>query len=40
LFDVWRFHAFFTTADPRILDTIAADKTHRTHAISSRFTPT
>jgi hypothetical protein len=33
LFDVWRFHAFFTTADPAILDTVAADKTHRSHAI-------
>jgi Transposase DDE domain group 1 len=33
LFDVWRFHAFFTTADPAVLDTIAADKTHRAHAI-------
>jgi hypothetical protein len=33
LFDVWRFHAFFTTADPAILDTIAADATHRAHAI-------
>ena len=33
LFDVWRFHAFFTTADPAILDTIAADETHRAHAI-------
>ncbi len=33
LFDVWRFHAFFTTADPTILDTISADKTHRAHAI-------
>ena len=33
LFEVWRFHAFFTTADPTILDTIAADKTHRAHAI-------
>ena len=33
LFDVWRFHAFFTTADPAILDTVAADKTHRAHAI-------
>ncbi|MFD4369985.1 IS1380 family transposase, partial [Rhodococcus sp. NPDC058521] len=30
LFDVWRFHAFFTTTD---LDTVAADKTHRHHAI-------
>jgi hypothetical protein len=33
LFDVWRFHAFFTTADPTVLDTIAADKTHRQHAV-------
>jgi len=33
LFDVWRFHAFFTTADPEVLDTVAADKTHRGHAI-------
>ena len=33
LFDVWRFHAFFTTADPGLLDTVAADKTHRAHAI-------
>ncbi|MGH8881777.1 MAG: IS1380 family transposase, partial [Stackebrandtia sp.] len=33
LFDIWRFHAFFTTADPAILDTVAADKTHRGHAV-------
>jgi hypothetical protein len=33
LFEVWRFHAFFTTADPEALDTVAADKTHRGHAI-------
>jgi len=33
LFDVWRFHAFFTTADPTVLDTVAADKTHRHHAV-------
>jgi hypothetical protein len=33
LFDVWRFHAFFTTTDPTVLDTVAADKTHRGHAI-------
>jgi hypothetical protein len=33
LFDVWRFHAFFTTTDPQVLDTVAADKTHRGHAI-------
>ena len=30
LFDVWRFHAFFTTSD---LDTVTADQTHRGHAI-------
>ena len=33
LFDTWRFHAFFTTADPDVLDTVAADKTHRGHAV-------
>jgi Transposase DDE domain group 1 len=33
LFDTWRFHAFFTTTDPAVLDTVAADKTHRSHAI-------
>jgi hypothetical protein len=33
LFEVWRFHALFTTADPAMLDTVAADKTHRGHAI-------
>jgi hypothetical protein len=33
LFDVWRFHAFFTTADPAVLDTVTADKTHRGHAV-------
>src|SRR4029453_78943 len=33
LFDVWRFHAFFTTTDPDLLDTVAADKAHRHHAI-------
>ena len=33
LFDVWRFHAFFTTTDPTVLDTVAADKVHRRHAI-------
>lgn len=33
LFDVWRFHAFFTTAHAGVLDTVAADKTHRQHAI-------
>ena len=33
LFDTWRFHAFFTTTDPELQDTVAADKTHRGHAI-------
>lgn len=32
LFDAWRFHAFFTTADPELLDTVTADTTHRGHA--------
>lgn len=33
LFDAWRFHAFFTTADPELLDTVTADTTHRGHAV-------
>jgi Transposase DDE domain group 1 len=33
LFELWRFHAFFTTTDPADADTVAADKTHRAHAI-------
>jgi hypothetical protein len=33
LFDTWRHHAFFTTTDPETMDTVAADKTHRGHAI-------
>ncbi len=33
LFDTWRFHAFFTTADADVLDTVDADKTHRHHAV-------
>src|SRR5680860_250086 len=33
LFDTWRFHAFFTTTDPGVADTVSADKTHRGHAI-------
>jgi hypothetical protein len=33
LFDVWRFHAFFTTVDTETMDTVTADKTHRGHAI-------
>src|SRR3546814_1960984 len=31
--DTWRFHAFFTTSDPDVLDTVVADKTHRGHAV-------
>src|SRR5215210_391276 len=33
LFDTWRFHAFFTTTAPTDLDAVAADQTHRRHAI-------
>ena len=33
LFDTWRFHAFFTTLDPDQVDTVAADRLHRHHAI-------
>lgn len=33
LFDLWRFHAFFTTTDPTTVDTVTADATHRRHAI-------
>jgi hypothetical protein len=33
LFDTWRFHAFFTTTAPEDFDTVAADQTHRRHAI-------
>ncbi len=33
MFDTWRFHAFFTTTNPEHADTVAADKTHRGHAI-------
>ena len=40
LFDAWHFHASFTTTDPADLDTVAADKTHRGHAIIEQSTPT
>jgi len=33
LFEVSRAHAFFTTTDRTLLDTVAADKTHRGHAV-------
>jgi hypothetical protein len=33
LFELWRFHAFFTTTELGVLDTVAADKIHRGHAI-------
>ena len=32
LFDTHRFHSFFTTVDPEVLDSVAADKVHRKHA--------
>lgn len=33
LFDTYRHHAFFTTTDKHKAGTVAADKTHRAHAI-------
>ena len=33
LFDMWRFHAFFTTIQKSEADTVAADQQHRRHAI-------
>ncbi len=33
LFDTYRHHAFFTTTSKNDMDTVAADKTHRAHAI-------
>lgn len=33
LFDVWRFHAFFTTTPADQANTVTADKTHRQRAI-------
>lgn len=33
LFTTHRHHAFFTTMDTAVLDTVTADKTHRKHAI-------
>lgn len=33
LFDVWRFHAFFTTTSATERDTVTADKVHRAHSI-------
>ena len=33
LFDTYRHHAFFTTTDKQTMGTVAADKTHRGHAI-------
>ncbi|MGA9870612.1 MAG: IS1380 family transposase [Rhodococcus sp. (in: high G+C Gram-positive bacteria)] len=33
LFDLWRFHAFFTTTDSADIDTVDADRIHRRHAI-------
>ena len=36
LFDTWRFHAFFTTTDPTVADTVSADQTHRGHAVTGQ----
>ena len=33
MFDIWRFHAFFTTVTAEAMNTVTADKTHRGHAI-------
>ena len=33
LFDTYRHHGFFTTIAPGVLGTVAADKTHRGHAV-------
>ena len=33
LFDLFRYHAFFTTVDRQRFDTVAADQVHRKHAI-------
>lgn len=33
LFAMYRYHGFFTTIDATVLDTVAADKMHRQHAI-------
>ena len=33
IFDVYRHHGFFTTISPQVLDTAAADRMHRGHAI-------
>lgn len=33
LFATYRYHAFFTTVDADTLDTVAADKLHRQHAV-------
>jgi hypothetical protein len=33
LFDTYRHHAFFTTTSKDVMDTVAADKSHRAHAV-------
>ena len=33
LFDLFRYHAFFTTVPADVLDTVAMDATHRAHAV-------
>jgi hypothetical protein len=39
LFDTYRHHAFFTTTDKDVMDTVVADKTHRGHAIIEQDAP-
>lgn len=33
IFDTYRYHGFFTTISPAVLDTAAADRMHRGHAV-------
>lgn len=33
LFNLWRYHAFFTTTSQEAFDTVEADKFHRVHAV-------
>ncbi len=36
LFDTWRFLGFFTTTDLAMANTVAADMTHRAHAVTEQ----
>jgi hypothetical protein len=40
LFDTWRFHAFFTTVNAEVMDTVTADKTHAATRSSNKSMPT